>query len=308
MHGRLLRRPQHQPECRPIPDGGVLFDRALIVEEERAVQTVGVDGGARCGQDERRQSDPRAGPGGRLSGRPLARAQHTGGPRQRPGFSGHSYDALLFTGPAPDGPSVRRPNVRTQVQRWTDANRARLNPEQLQFMAEMPSFSSGDLYALPFGFDDRRTSALEHDTLRVRRNHPVFGRDEIPAWLRFPRGFCHGAVERFEAPRDMRVRHECRRGSAHVRSERGSELRPIEKQEAVLGWQDRRHWSARRGAATTGFTVRLSDATVSATACSRRLRPQTSLRGDLAGSTQSSSSDRQRPAGAPLRSGVVSSA
>jgi hypothetical protein len=46
-------------------------------------------------------------------------------------------------------PENRSALVRTQIQRWTDANRARLNPEQLQFLAEMLTFISADLYRQP---------------------------------------------------------------------------------------------------------------------------------------------------------------
>src|SRR5258708_38025041 len=60
----------------------------------------------------------------------------------------------------------------------------------------------------PFRFDDGRTSALGHGTLRVRWNHLVFGRDEIPAWLRLPRRLADGTGERVEPPWHLRVRHE----------------------------------------------------------------------------------------------------
>lgn len=46
-------------------------------------------------------------------------------------------------------PENRSTLVRTQIRRWTDANRARLNPEQSQFMAEMLTFISADLYRQP---------------------------------------------------------------------------------------------------------------------------------------------------------------
>ena len=87
----------------------------------------------------------------------------------------------------------------------------------------------------PLGFDDGRTSALGHGTLRVGRDHLVVGRDEVPAWLRLPRRLRDGAVERVEAPRDLRVRHEGGRVSAHVRGERRGELRPIEKRKPSCG-------------------------------------------------------------------------
>jgi hypothetical protein len=39
--------------------------------------------------------------------------------------------------------------VRTQIQRWTDVNRARLTPEQTQFMKDMLAFVTADLYRQP---------------------------------------------------------------------------------------------------------------------------------------------------------------
>ena len=94
--------------------------------------------------------------------------------------------------------------------------------------------------------DDGCTGALRHRALRVGRNHPVLRGHEIPAWLRFPRRLADGAVERFETPRDLRVRHECRRVSADIRRERRSKLRPVKEQITVLRRQDRRHRRTRR--------------------------------------------------------------
>src|SRR5262245_43007121 len=61
--------------------------------------------------------------------------------------------------------------------------------------------------------DDSRTSAFGHGALRVWRNHLVFGRDEVPARLRLPCGFSDRAVERFKAPRNLRIRYGERNGN-----------------------------------------------------------------------------------------------
>src|SRR6186713_2126530 len=90
---------------------------------------------------------------------------------------------------------------------------------------------------------DGRTGALRHGALRLWRDHPVIGGDEVPAWLRPPRRLAHRAIERFEAPWHLRVRHERCRVRTHIRSERRAKLRAIEKQIAILRRQDRRHRS-----------------------------------------------------------------
>jgi PAS domain-containing protein len=59
-----------------------------------------------------------------------------------------------------------------------------------------------------FHLDHGRGGAFRHGALGVRRNHPVFRRYQIPAGLRPPCGVTNGAAEGFEAPRDLRVRHE----------------------------------------------------------------------------------------------------
>ena len=58
--------------------------------------------------------------------------------------------------------------VRTQIERWTDANRARLNLAQLQFVAEMLAFVSADLYSQPMsGALAARSKELEGRALML---------------------------------------------------------------------------------------------------------------------------------------------
>src|SRR5687768_4740764 len=66
--------------------------------------------------------------------------------------------------------------VRTQIQRWTDANRARLSPEQLQFMAEALTFISGDLYRKPTP-DAIATKSKEFEA----RALTLFAREDVAA-------------------------------------------------------------------------------------------------------------------------------
>src|SRR5690349_5519163 len=89
--------------------------------------------------------------------------------------------------------------------------------------------------------NDCRASPFGHSTLRVRRNHLVLGRDEVPTRLALPRRFTDLSTERRHAPRDLRVCHEGSLVWFHISGERSSELRPIEKQEAALRRQYRRH-------------------------------------------------------------------
>ena len=65
--------------------------------------------------------------------------------------------------------------VRTQIQRWTDTNRARLNPEQLQLLAEMLAFISTDLYGKPSDVNITRAKELE------TRATALFSREDMGA-------------------------------------------------------------------------------------------------------------------------------
>ena len=49
-------------------------------------------------------------------------------------------------------------------------------------------------------FDDTRLGTLRHGALRGGRDHPIIGRDEIPAWLAAPRGLRDRAIECLQAP------------------------------------------------------------------------------------------------------------
>jgi transcriptional regulator with GAF, ATPase, and Fis domain len=88
------------------------------------------------------------------------------------------------------------------------------------------------------------SSAAWSELIRCRWKRP----SAITAWLRLPGQLGDGAIERFETPRHLRVRHERSRVGAHVSSERRLKLRPIEKQVSVLRRQD---WRYRR----TGWRV-----------------------------------------------------
>jgi hypothetical protein len=59
-------------------------------------------------------------------------------------------------------------------------------------------------------------------------------------------GLADGAVERRDAPRHLRIRHERRGIRAYVSRERRLEFRAIEKQETVLRRQNRGHGRPRR--------------------------------------------------------------
>ena len=66
--------------------------------------------------------------------------------------------------------------VRTQIQRWTDANRARLNPEQLQLIADMLTLISADLYRQP------KSDALVARSKELEtRALTVFSREDVAA-------------------------------------------------------------------------------------------------------------------------------
>ena len=56
------------------------------------------------------------------------------------------------------------------------------------------------------------------------RNHLVFGRDKLPAWLGLPGGLADGARERLHAPGNLGVGHELGLFFLHIRREGGGEL------------------------------------------------------------------------------------
>lgn len=89
--------------------------------------------------------------------------------------------------------------------------------------------------------DGLGTGALGHHPLRVDRDHLVVGRHQIPARLALPGRHGRLAIQGGDTPGDLRVSHECRDIGLHIGRERGGELRVIERQEAVLRRQDRRH-------------------------------------------------------------------
>src|SRR6266849_3472982 len=80
-----------------------------------------------------------------------------------------------------------------------------------------------------FDLDDRRACAFGHSPLSVRRDHLVFGRDLVPAWLCSPRRLGDRATERLDTPRNLRVGHERSHVRTYVRGECGRELGLIEE-------------------------------------------------------------------------------
>jgi hypothetical protein len=94
--------------------------------------------------------------------------------------------------------------------------------------------------------DDGRGGALGHEPLRVRRDHSVVLRDEIPSWLGFPGRHADRAGECVDTLGQLRVSHERGFGRWHVGGERFCELLAVEKHESVLRRQKRRDRRARQ--------------------------------------------------------------
>src|SRR5229473_254092 len=51
--------------------------------------------------------------------------------------------------------------------------------------------------------DDRGTRPLRHGTLGTRRDHLILGDNQVPAWLRLPRGLADRTAESRYAPWDL---------------------------------------------------------------------------------------------------------
>ena len=88
------------------PSVAVVLDYEPIIEEEWAVQTVGVDDGARRHNDEGCQSGPRPGPSCGLGVLFSPRARLTGGARRGPGSARRNRHSSILAGAALRG--VRR--------------------------------------------------------------------------------------------------------------------------------------------------------------------------------------------------------
>src|SRR5215213_11940850 len=58
------------------------------------------------------------------------------------------------------------------------------------------------------GLLDGRTRPLRHRALGGRGDHPVFSRDEVPAWLAPPCRLAHRTGQGFNSPRDLRIGQE----------------------------------------------------------------------------------------------------
>src|SRR5271165_5341827 len=96
------------------------------------------------------------------------------------------------------------------------------------------------------GLGHRRSGTRSHRPLRLRRNHPILGRDEVPAWLVSPRGLADLPAERIDAPWDLRVSHKRRFVGIYVACERAWELLLIKKEKPIDRWQDRWNRCTRR--------------------------------------------------------------
>src|SRR6202011_1591108 len=93
---------------------------------------------------------------------------------------------------------------------------------------------------------DCRSGSLRHETLGWRRNHSVFGRHQVPAWLALPGRLADFTTECLKTPGNLRIRHERGLFRLHVAGKRSAELRLVEKKIAVPRWQDWRHGCIRR--------------------------------------------------------------
>jgi hypothetical protein len=71
-------------------------------------------------------------------------------------------------------PENRATIVRTQIERWTGKNRARLTHEQVALMEENSRFATAEIYAKPMT-DDVATKAKELET----RAAVVFSREDM---------------------------------------------------------------------------------------------------------------------------------
>jgi hypothetical protein len=94
--------------------------------------------------------------------------------------------------------------------------------------------------------DNGRARPSRHLALGRWRDHPVFRRDELPAWLAPPRRLADLAAQGLNTPRDLRVGHERSLLGAQVTREGRVELLPVEEQKPVLRGQNRRQGRAGR--------------------------------------------------------------
>src|SRR5215212_12146906 len=88
------------------------------------------------------------------------------------------------------------------------------------------------------GLLNGRTRSRRHRALGRWWDHPVFGRDEVPAWLAPPCRLADRAAQGFNAPRDLRVGHKLGLIGTQVARELLMELFPVEEQEALLRRQN----------------------------------------------------------------------
>src|SRR6266516_4149632 len=95
-------------------------------------------------------------------------------------------------------------------------------------------------------FDHRRAGALRHRTLSRRRDHAVFGADEVPARLLPPGRLGYRAAQSVDAPRDLRVGHECSLFLIEVAGESRVELLLVEEETPFSRGQNRGHRSSWR--------------------------------------------------------------
>src|SRR5688500_5918466 len=77
-----------------------------------------------------------------------------------------------------------------------------------------------------------------HVMLGGRRNHLVFGSDQIPARLGSPSWNTYRTSKGFHIPTQLRVRHELRVLDIYVGGKRRSEIGFVQQQEAILRRKD----------------------------------------------------------------------
>jgi hypothetical protein len=94
--------------------------------------------------------------------------------------------------------------------------------------------------------NDTSAGPIRHEPLCSRRNHLVFRSDQVPTGLTSPGRFCDCASERVYTPWHLRVSHECGLFGVDVTCKRFIKFTLVQKQVAVLWWQDWGHRSSGR--------------------------------------------------------------
>jgi hypothetical protein len=95
------------------------------------------------------------------------------------------------------------------------------------------------------GVAGRTSSVLPANRGEIRRRPFAAARITYSVAVAGRGRLADGAVERLDAPGDLRVGHECRLTRGDIRGERSRELLAAEEQETILRRKDRRHRRAR---------------------------------------------------------------